>query len=241
MTQRFLTARPVASLKIVLGFVAKRACASERLCRELFFGDTLGGDGGSDGNGGDSEDDDNEGEEYDKEQLRKYMARFTADSKVGLDLRALASSLPILDAGPDGVATWRRRTTPRTTTTAKGREREGEEGDRDRGGRSTFHDTAIMVLGAEDDYLVDEAGVRETALFLVGATQRRVVARGDSDSDDSDEAYDEAEGGLDSEPSSCPRQWPGYTWLSGTPHDVMLGKRWRLAAGEVAGWAAGLL
>ena len=158
MTQRFLTARPVASLKIVLGFVAKRACASERLCRELFFGDTLGGDGGSDGNGGDSEDDDNEGEEYDKEQLRKYMARFTADSKVGLDLRALASSLPILDAGPDGVATWRRRTTPRTTTTAKGREREGEEGDRDRGGRSTFHDTAIMVLGAEDDYLVDEAG-----------------------------------------------------------------------------------
>ena len=52
---------------------------------------------------------------------------------------------------------------------------------------------------------------------------------------------DEAEGGLDSEPSSCPRQWPGYTWLSGTPHDVMLGKRWRLAAGEVAGWAAGLL
>ena len=179
------------------------------------------------------------------------MARFTADSKVGLDLRALASSLPILDAGPDGVATWRRRTTPRpsttaaTTATAKERESKGEEGDRDRGGRSTFHDTAIMVLGAEDDYLVDEAGVRETALFLVGATQRRVVARGDSDSDDSDEAYDEAydkaEGGLDSEPSSCPRQWPGYTWLSGTPHDVMLGKRWRLAAGEVAGWAAGLL
>lgn len=41
MTQRFLLTRPLASLKIVLGFVAKLACTRAGLCRELFFDEGL--------------------------------------------------------------------------------------------------------------------------------------------------------------------------------------------------------
>jgi pimeloyl-ACP methyl ester carboxylesterase len=151
MTKRFLYSRPIASIKIVLGFVAKLACSRPRLARELFFGDTLDGDDAA---------------------LGKYMAAFTRDSKVGLDLKALAGALPSLRTGPDGIATWWQQ--PDLATTPP-----------------------VLVVGAALDFIVDEAGVAETARFLGGAP---------------------------------------YAILPGTPHDVMLGKRWLLAASELEDW-----
>lgn len=149
MTKRFLYSRPIASVKIVLGFVAKLACSRPSLARELFFGDTLDGDDAA---------------------LCKYMAAFTLDSKVGLDLKALAGALPSLRADPDGIATW---------------------------WRPDLAMPPVLVVGAELDFLVDEAGVAETSKFLGGAP---------------------------------------YAMLPGTPHDVMLGKRWLVAASELEDW-----
>lgn len=172
MTKRFIRNRPLGSLKIVAGFVAKLACVQPNLCRELFFGDTL-----------------NAAEEFGSDgdvSIQRFMARFKEDSEVGLDLKALASSLPSLSADEDGVARWLQNT--------KGDERIEEH-------------YRYFVLGGKDDFLVDEEGVTETARFL----------------------------GLDGAADGTgPR--PPFTLLPGTPHDLMLGKRWRLGAGALAAW-----
>ena len=121
MTQRFLSTRPIASLKIVLGFVAKLACSQPTLARELFFGDTL---------------------DDDEAALKRYMAAFTRDSKVGLDLKALSGALPSLSMSPDGTASW---------------------------WQPDFAMPPVLVVGAELDFLVDKEGVAETSKFLGGA------------------------------------------------------------------------
>ena len=114
MTQRFLRTRPLASLKIVLALVAKKACAWEGLARETFF----------------------TGAEISDADVRAAMARFAADSAVGLDLADVVANLPADAAGPGGKAWLAGASPPR------------------------------LVVGAADDYLVDRQGVEETAAFL---------------------------------------------------------------------------
>ncbi|CAN0289306.1 unnamed protein product [Pylaiella littoralis] len=68
--------------------------------------------------------------------LKRYMSSFKADSKNGLDLLDLRTQLPITNADEEGRATWLRQAPPR------------------------------LVLGAERDRIVDEAGIKEMATFL---------------------------------------------------------------------------
>jgi len=114
MTLRFLGSRPMASVDIVRGFVAKQAATRPILCRRLFFGSSLPEDS----------------------LLHRYMQCFQADSRVTLDLRALAPILPSKSADDAGVATFAHRLPP------------------------------ILVAGAGEDFLVDREGVTETGRFL---------------------------------------------------------------------------
>ena len=73
--------------------------------------------------------------------LARWMGHFKADSRVGLDLVDLTrNELPSLRADPEsGQAEWR-------------------------GAGGT--DVEVYVMGAKQDYLVDEEGVAETARFF---------------------------------------------------------------------------
>ncbi|CAM9734987.1 unnamed protein product, partial [Ectocarpus sp. 12 AP-2014] len=68
--------------------------------------------------------------------LKRYMSSFKADSKNGLDLMDFSGQLPMKMANADGQATWVNQAPPR------------------------------LVIGAERDRIVDEAGVQEMATFL---------------------------------------------------------------------------
>ncbi|CAM9310184.1 unnamed protein product [Scytosiphon promiscuus] len=68
--------------------------------------------------------------------LKRYMSCFKADSKNGLDLGDLRGQLPSEKVDEEGRAMWVQQAPPR------------------------------LVMGAERDSIVDEAGVKETALFL---------------------------------------------------------------------------
>lgn len=78
MTGRYLRSRPLDALTIVRGFVLKAAATNAQVCRALFFG-------GED--------------EVSSQTLLSYMARFGADSRVGLDLRSLQPLLPAASSG----------------------------------------------------------------------------------------------------------------------------------------------
>ena len=90
MTQRFVKERPLASFKIVLGFVAKLAAQWSWLARDLFFD-----------------------EDMDPEALARYVENFKADSVVGLDLRDVLANLPSKSADAAGRASWLDRAPPR--------------------------------------------------------------------------------------------------------------------------------
>lgn len=83
MTKRFLKNRFIAALKIVCGFVFKKACTDKNLCREIFFDSSVP-----------------------DESLRRYMKKFQADSRIGIDIATLAPLLPSNFAGPDKMAAW---------------------------------------------------------------------------------------------------------------------------------------
>ncbi|CAM9287155.1 unnamed protein product, partial [Hapterophycus canaliculatus] len=68
--------------------------------------------------------------------LKRYMSCFKADSKNGLDLGDLRGQLPSRKTDGDGRATWVQQAPPR------------------------------LVIGAGRDSIVDEAGVKEMAIFL---------------------------------------------------------------------------
>uniref|UniRef100_A0A7S2UVZ8 AB hydrolase-1 domain-containing protein n=1 Tax=Fibrocapsa japonica TaxID=94617 RepID=A0A7S2UVZ8_9STRA len=113
MTGRFIRKRFIAAIKIVIGFVFKRATKWPWLARQLFFSPDI-----------------------DKKDLKRYVSYFEQDSHVTLDVRQLNSVVPSKSS--------------------------------DENGKSTFLDTAppLFVLGAENDYIVDVEGLKETATFL---------------------------------------------------------------------------
>jgi pimeloyl-ACP methyl ester carboxylesterase len=82
MTLRFIQSRFWNSIKIVYGFVLKAATTNVDLCTELFFDNT-----------------------FNKTDVQRYMRNFRSDSRVGLDLQALASVLPSVNS-INGRAPW---------------------------------------------------------------------------------------------------------------------------------------
>ena len=95
MTQRFLQSRFWNSIKIVYGFVLKAATTNVDLCTELFFDNT-----------------------FNKTDVQRYMRNFRSDSRVGLDLQALASVLPSVNS-INGRAPWLSNNIETNTSTKK--------------------------------------------------------------------------------------------------------------------------
>ena len=123
MTGRFLRRDFIAALKIVWGFVFKAACTIPWVAEELFFEDGL-----------------------DKKDLRRYMKHFQEDSRVGIDLQALADELPIKNVDSrNGKVRW--------------------VNDMENSPSSTLP-LPVLVIGAGKDFIVDREGVEETAKFL---------------------------------------------------------------------------
>ena len=123
MTGRFIRRDFLAALKIVFGFVFKAACTIPQIAEELFFEEGL-----------------------DKRDLQRYMKHFQEDSRVGINLQALADKLPIKNVNSsNGKVSWLDdiENTPSTTLPLP-----------------------MMVLGAGKDFIVDREGVEETAKFL---------------------------------------------------------------------------
>ncbi|KAG5189517.1 Alpha/Beta hydrolase protein [Tribonema minus] len=83
MAGRFLRERPIAAIKILVGFVLKLATQWQWLARDLFFDRALP-----------------------QEDLSRYMKHFKADSQIGLDLKDLSPVLPSKSADADGRAPW---------------------------------------------------------------------------------------------------------------------------------------
>ncbi len=84
MTGRFLKRDIFLALKIVLGFVAKKAAQWDWLCRELFFTPTLP-----------------------PALLRQYRERLAQDSVVGIDVKNFLKELPSLKADEEtGKGRW---------------------------------------------------------------------------------------------------------------------------------------
>mmetsp|Transcript_1836 Transcript_1836/g.3775 ORF Transcript_1836/g.3775 Transcript_1836/m.3775 type:complete len:137 (-) Transcript_1836:129-539(-) len=134
MTQRFVKRDLWAALKIVWGFVFKAAVSNAPLFRELFFDAALS-----------------------DHILSRYMERFREDSRVGLDLAALAPALPSLTSRRPlgrpggGVATW-------IPVPAEGQEQEQGQG-QDQG------QLRRLVLGAELDYGTPAAGTKKARVL----------------------------------------------------------------------------
>eukprot|EP01041_Mallomonas_annulata_P004478 gene4478-8913_t len=82
------------------------------------------------------------------EDIRRYMRNFLSDSRVGLDLISLGPVLPIVLADPDtGRAAWLKETARANDT-------------------DTTASFQTLVLGAAKDFIVDEAGIAETARYF---------------------------------------------------------------------------
>ena len=125
MTGRFIRRDGWAAFKIVRGFVFKAVKKNPDICRDLFFDERVG-DG----------------------DIKEYMERFEADSKVGIDLGSLKGNLPSdVSMSVSGVASYL------------------EDGPSLAPKR--------LVLGAERDYIVDSQGVEETATYF--GTEARFV------------------------------------------------------------------
>lgn len=140
MTQRFIKNRPWAAFNIVRGFVLKEATTNTKICRELFFDDSV-----------------------DASSIKKYMRRFQADSRIGLDLSDVSVNLPMKDA-VEGQAPWLM-----SRSLGSGSD----------GGNSVGPDVnptgallkeqeqlPVLVVGAEKDFIVDLEGVAETARYF---------------------------------------------------------------------------
>lgn len=117
MTSRYLQTRFLDAFRILWGLALKGATLDARTCRALFFDDKIS-----------------------SEDVNRYMRNFQADSRVGLDLVALASVLPSISTNATGQATWL--------------------------SDSPNSDFPILVAGASLDAIVDEAGVAETGAYF---------------------------------------------------------------------------
>jgi len=105
MTVRFLKRDLLLALKIVLGFVAKKASQWDWLCRELFFTPALP-----------------------PALLRQYMERLALDSVVGIDVKDFLKELPSLKADEEtGMGRWVGQV-PHRLVIGKEEGREGREG-----------------------------------------------------------------------------------------------------------------
>ncbi|KAJ1615857.1 Alpha/Beta hydrolase protein [Pavlovales sp. CCMP2436] len=120
MIWRFLRRSPRDALRITRGFALKSAARDLSDASALFFAGALP-----------------------DEAVRRYMARFAADSACGLDVRDFSKKLP--NRGGAEPPAWVRSCPP------------------------------ILVVGAEQDAVVDVQAVEETAVFY-GA--KRVLLRG---------------------------------------------------------------
>ncbi|CAM9129087.1 unnamed protein product [Discosporangium mesarthrocarpum] len=120
MSRRFLKERPVAALKIVVGFVLKLAVHWPWLARELFFCTSI-----------------------EQSTLGRYMANFRADSKMGLDLVDLQKKLPSRTANEEGKAAWLPRAPPRLVM---GGERDYIVDEKGVEEMATFLDTNYIML-----------------------------------------------------------------------------------------------
>ncbi len=137
MTKRFLKSRFLDSLKIVYGFVFKAVTQNIRICRDLFFDESV------------TDHDIERSFNYtcfEQNTLldsvkHRYMECFKADSEIGLDLKSLSMLLPsVTSMNKDGQASWI------------------SSNEKDM--------IPILVIGAENDFIVDSFGVQETAKYL---------------------------------------------------------------------------
>ena len=123
MTGRFIKRNFLAALEIVWGFVFKAACTIPWVAKDLFFEEGL-----------------------DKNDLLRYMKHFQEDSRVGIDLQALADELPIKKVDDrNGKVAWVNEMENRPSYKLP---------------------LPMMVVGAGKDFIVDREGVEETAKFL---------------------------------------------------------------------------
>ncbi|CAM9382966.1 unnamed protein product [Sphacelaria rigidula] len=120
MTKRFMKERPVAVVKLVLGFVLKLAVFWPWLAKDLFFSQSL-----------------------EQSALRRYMANFRADSRHGLDLGDLRGNLPSEMANAEGKANWIEGAPPRLVVGAERDRCQDEQGAVE---TATFLDTTHTML-----------------------------------------------------------------------------------------------
>jgi len=152
MTQRFIKTKFWDSMKIVWGFVFKAATIQSGLCRDIFFDKTVPA-----------------------QDIENYMARFRVDSRVTLDIRSLDAILPsVTSGGLDGRATWLPPLVAKseifptfnegfdinieTTTQIVTQEIIGFP--------ALPSNPSVLVVGAEEDFIIDKEGVVETAVYL---------------------------------------------------------------------------
>jgi hypothetical protein len=114
MTARFLKRDLLLALKIVLGFVAKKAAQWDWLCRELFFTPALP-----------------------PALLREYKERLALDSVVAIDVKDFLKELPSLKADEEtGMGRWVGQVPHRLVI---GEQREGRLGGREGGREGRVH------------------------------------------------------------------------------------------------------
>ncbi|KAJ1410761.1 hypothetical protein B484DRAFT_455784 [Ochromonadaceae sp. CCMP2298] len=142
MTQRFVKRDLWAALKIVWGFVFKAAVSNAPLFRELFFDAALS-----------------------DHILSRYMERFREDSRVGLELAALAPALPSFTSRRPlgrlggGVAIW----IPVPTEEQEQEKGQGQE--QEKGQEQDQGQLRRLVLGAELDYGTPAAGTKKARVL----------------------------------------------------------------------------
>jgi hypothetical protein len=139
------------------------------------------------------------------------MSWFKKDSKASLDLISLAEQLPSKQITSDGEASWIRGGQSVTTS----RSSYGAKASRSAGDGSAI--PARLVIGAENDFIVDRQGVEETAVYmgLRGLFENSTV---------------------DASNSTVILTTSGAVLIPDMYHDVMLGSKWDRACIVISDW-----
>lgn len=140
------------------------------------------------------------------------MSCFKKDSKASLDLISLSEQLPSKLITPDGVASWINGGQSVTTS----RSSYGAKASRSSGDGSVI--PARLVIGAENDFIVDRQGVEETAVYmgLKGLFGENSV--------------------IDTSNSTVILTTSGAVLIPDMYHDIMLGSKWGRACIVIADW-----
>lgn len=140
------------------------------------------------------------------------MSCFKKDSKASLDLISLADQLPSKQISPDGEASWINGGQSVTTS----RSSYGAKASRSAGDGSAI--PARLVIGAENDFIVDQQGVEETAVYmgLRGLFGDSMVEHASN--------------------STVILTSGGAILIPDMYHDVMLGSKWRRACIIISDW-----